>query len=135
MIERKPGLSDLPMNSPEAGNQIVSGVFPLEEGRWRWTGGSAVFLLKRPDAPVPLSVRFYLPPQSPARQVTVQVDGSTVAEATYTHDGLYTLRSLKPVAVRGEAATVEIRVDRTFSAPGDSRALGLVLHQVGFATR
>ncbi len=36
MIERKPTLTDLPMNAPEAEQQIVSGVYQLENGQWRW---------------------------------------------------------------------------------------------------
>ena len=31
-----------------------------------------------------------------------------------------------------QGSTVEIRVDRTFTAPGDQRALGMVLLGVGF---
>ena len=41
------------MNAPEADQQIVSGVYQLEEGRYRWMAGRAVVLLKRPDRPCP----------------------------------------------------------------------------------
>ncbi len=132
VVERKPVLSDLPMNSPEADNQIVSGVFPLEDGRWRWTGERAVLLLKAPATPSRLAVRLYLPPQSPARQVTLQVDSRTVAHANYTRDGIYTLESSTPLILHGDSASVEISVERTFSPPGDRRRLGLILQQVGF---
>jgi len=134
VVECKPTLSDLPMNSPQAENQIVSGVFQLEDGTWRWMAGRAVLLLKVPAVPSRLAVRFYLPPQSPARRVTVSVNGGDVARAAYDREGLYTLETAEPLTLSEEPATVEIRVDRTFSPPGDRRQLGLILRQVGFIT-
>jgi hypothetical protein len=38
-----------------------------------------------------------------------------------------------PVRAAGAAAMVEIAIDQTFFAPGDSRELGMVLTAVGFA--
>ena len=51
MIERKPALTDLPMNAPQAEQQIVSGVYQLESGQWRWMSQTATILLKPPDQP------------------------------------------------------------------------------------
>ena len=57
VVKREPTREDLPMNAPEAQEQIVSGVYPLEGGNtWRWTGGRAVILLKKPAAPERLRV-------------------------------------------------------------------------------
>ena len=61
--------------------------------------------------------------------MTLLLDGREVASHTYPGPGAYTLTSDEPL----EGATVEIRVDRTFTAPGDRRALGMVLIGVGFA--
>lgn len=131
VVERKPTLSDLPMNAPEAEQQIVSGVYQLESGQWRWMSQSAVILLKPPAQPTPLMVRFTIPDQSPARQVTVVLNNQRVASQTYSNPGAYTL-STPPVTPSGATASVVITVDKTFSPPGDHRDLGIILSEVGF---
>jgi hypothetical protein len=131
ILERKPTREYLLMNEPEAEQQIVSGVYQLEEGRWRWMSERAVVLLKRPAAPLPLQVVFYISDQAPARRVSVEVEGQPVAEQTYSRPGTYTLVSA-PRAVTGDTATVTISVDKTFMAAGDHRRLGIILSAVGF---
>lgn len=129
--ERKPERSWLPMNAPEASYQIVSGVYQLEDNRFRWMGGRAVLLLKNPGRAAPIHVSFFIPAQAPGRRVSVAVDGATVAHETYPAPGAYTLVS-RPVSATSENVTVVIGVDRTFSVPGDHRRLGIVLIAVGF---
>jgi hypothetical protein len=87
--------------------------------------------LKNPDSPRKLRVVFYLPNASPPRTVRLLLDGREVASETYSRVGSYTLES-PPGQVTGGTATVEIDVDLTFTAPGDVRALGIVLTAVGF---
>ena len=133
MIERQPTLSNLPMNAPEAEQQIVSGVFGLENSQWRWTSKVAVFLLKSPTEALPLTARFYIPDVAPARQVMLEINGKVVASQHYGAPGNYTLSG----PVSGPASgVVQIRliVDKSFSPQGDKRELGIVLHQIGFAT-
>ena len=132
VVERKPELSYLPMSAPEAGRQIVSGVYQLESGSWRWMADRAVILLKRPPVPLPLQVDLYIPEAAPARRVTVLVNGVVAAETSYDAPGSYTLSAPAPVTVAGESATVEIVVDKGFSLPGDRRRLGIILSAVGF---
>jgi hypothetical protein len=128
VVERKPALENLPMNAPEAQQQIVSGIYALEPGNaWRWTGGRAVVLLKRPAAPERLRVDFTIHQLSSARKVTVLLDGVPVGEKTLDKPGRYRLES---APVSGDVVT--IAVDKTFSVPGDSRELGLILSDVGF---
>ncbi len=129
--ERKPELSWLPMNAPEAPQQIVSGVYQLEDNRFRWMGERAVFLLKNPGRSAPLHVSFFIPGQAPARRVALAAEGSTVAEQTYSAPGSYTLVS-RPISPASDSVTVVVTVDRTFSVPGDHRRLGVVLIAVGF---
>jgi len=131
VLERKPAREYLPMNAPEAEQQIVSGVYQIEEDRWRWMSERAVVLLKRPAAATPLQVVLYISDQAPARRVALMVDGQPVAEQTYSRPGAYTLVSV-PIAVAGETATVTISVDKIFTAPGDHRRLGIILSEVGF---
>jgi hypothetical protein len=131
MIERKPALTDLPMNTPQAEQQIIGGVYQLESGQWRWMSQSATILLKPPDQPTPLTVHFTIPAGSPARQVTIALNDHTVASQTYSAPGAYSLSSpsMKP---DGDTAKLTITVDKSFSAPGDSRQLGIILTEVGF---
>jgi len=131
VVERKPVLADLPMNAPEAGQQIAAGIYDLE-GNWRWMSGRGVVLLKNPGTPLPLDVEFTIPAPAPARRVSVRVDGKVVAEKTYAAPGAYLLSSAAPVEVTGPAATVVVAIDRTFRVPGDHRELGIVLTRIGF---
>jgi hypothetical protein len=132
VAERHPTLAYLPMNAPEAADQIVSGIFSLEDNRFRWMSRSAVVALKSPPAALPLRVTFTIPPQARARRVTLLLDGRQVASQTYPAPGTYTLES-PPVRAAGAVAIAEIAIDETFFAPGDSRELGIVLTGVGFA--
>ena len=132
VIEREPVLSYLPMNAPEAESQIASGIYQLEDGAWRWMSERGVLLLKAPAEPLPVEAVIYIPDQSPAREVTLVVDGATVARERVPGPGSYTVRSEEPVTVAGDSATLEIQADRTFSPPGDTRRLGLVLSAAGF---
>jgi 4-amino-4-deoxy-L-arabinose transferase-like glycosyltransferase len=127
MVERKPTLSDLPMNAPEAEQQIASGVYQLEKDQWRWMGQTATILLKPLSGIV--SVQFFIPDQAPARQVSLDVNGQRVASQTFAGPGRYVLSST-PLKLDGESATVTISVDKTFSVQGDPRQLGIVLIQV-----
>jgi hypothetical protein len=124
VMERHATQEYLTISAPEAAEQIVSGIFPAD----RWMSQIGVVILKRPAVPRKLRAEFYIPPNARARQVTLLLDGREVASHTYPGPGPYTLVSAEPL----QGATVEIRVDRTFTAPGDQRPLGMVLIGVGF---
>jgi hypothetical protein len=132
MLERKPELSDLPMNAPQAEQQIVSGIYQLENGQWRWMSQSATVLLRPSAQPAPLTVRFVIPDASPARQVTMELNDRPVAAQTYSAPGSYVLSS-QPEKPEGDSARVTIRLDKSFYVQGDSRQLGVILTGVGFA--
>ncbi len=131
VLDRHPTLAYLPMNAPEANNQIVSGLYSLEAGQWRWMSGNAVVLLKSPLQSAPLEAVFTIPDAAPARHVDLLLDGRVVAAETYAAHGSYTLRSA-PLAPAGPTSTVSLTLDRTFSVPGDHRELGVVLSSIGF---
>jgi 4-amino-4-deoxy-L-arabinose transferase-like glycosyltransferase len=130
VVERKPSLSVLPMNAPDAEQQIVSGIYALENGQWRWMSRKGMLFLKVPRPTAVLSVRFYIPDASPARTVEVLVNQRPAAKSTYPQPGTYVL-STTPIHLEGDVAMVEINVDRTFSPPGDQRQLGVILTEVG----
>lgn len=135
--ERKPELSYLPVNAPQADSQIVSGVYQADSpaNAWRWSADRVVVLVKAPAAPSRVEATFRIIDQSPARTVALLVNGQVVAQQTYTGPGLYTLASSAPVALSEGTATVTLTADRTFRAPGDNRNLALILTGLGFVSR
>jgi hypothetical protein len=130
VVERHPTVSWLPMDAPEAKDQIVTGIYS-QEGKIRWMSKTASVVLKSPDGAMPLRVDFTIHPNSKARRVRLLLDGREVAAKTYTGPGDYSLVS-EPVRPAGPAAVVTIELDATFNAPRDARDLGVVLSGVGF---
>lgn len=131
VLDRHPTLVYLPMNAAEAATQIVSGLYDVENGAWRWMSGAAVVLLKSPAKPLPLEAVFTIPDPAPARHMELLLDGRVVASETYSGPGAYTLRS-PPQMPAAPTATVTLTADRTFSVPGDHRELGVVVSAIGF---
>lgn len=131
MIARKPTLTDLPMNAPEAAQQIVSGVYQLENGQWRWMSKTATILLKPAPQPAALTVKFTIPDVSPVRQLTLALDDRVIASQQYPGPGAYSLSSA-PVKPEGDTAKLTIAADKSFSVPGDSRELSVIVTEVGF---
>ena len=128
LVERKPALEYLSMAEAE---QLVTGLYSLEDHRWRWMARRGVVLLKSPPAPRPLQVEFTIPAVSPVRSIEMQLDGRTVAAQSYAGPGSYTLAS-PPLAPSGPSATVTLIADRSFSVPGDRRDLSVIVTGVGF---
>jgi hypothetical protein len=123
---RNPTLSWLPMNAPEAGEHILSGIYQLEE-RTRWMSGRAIVAVAQPERPSPVEVQIFLPPMAPARKLRVYVDGALVHEEPLPAPNLYTIRT---PPVRG--TTIAVEVDKTFRVAGDGRDLGAVLVALGY---
>jgi len=119
--ERNPTLEYV---TPKDTDQIVSGVYPND----RWMSGTAAVVLKQPAMPKKLRAEIYVPPNAAARRITLLLDGREVAWATIPGTGPLTVESRALVT----GTTVEVRVDKTFRAPGDQRDLGVVLLGVGF---
>jgi len=113
---------------PAASEQIVSGIWPD-----RWMGSSGVVLLKSPASAMPLKATFFISEKAAVRHVWLLLDGREVASQSYRSAGLYTLSTAAAVQPAGATAMVEIRIDKTFTAPPDTRELGVVLTGVGFA--
>jgi hypothetical protein len=119
--ERHPTLEYV---TPKDTDQIVSGVYPND----RWMSGAAVVVLKTPAAPKKVRAEIYVPPNAPARRITLLLDGREVGSKEIPGPGALTVESGAPLT----GSTLEIRVDRTFRAAGDQRDLGVVLLGAGF---
>ncbi len=131
IIERAPTLSWLEMRSPAIDPQIVSGVYSVEEGQWRWSSPRAVLLLKPPASAAPVRVNLYLPEAAPGRKVTIELNGSMIDQRTLPGPGMAEIITA-PQPSAASAATLVISIDRGFSAPGDGRTLGFILTGAGF---
>ena len=131
VVERKPTLEYLPMNAPESAQQIIGGVYDLEQNKWRWTSANAVLLLKSPAQATPIKVDLYIPDQSPARTIRLLVNDRPLSEVHYDRPGSYTITT-DAVSPEGSSATLTIAVNKTFSVPGDPRQLGIILTEAGF---
>jgi hypothetical protein len=129
VIERNPQLSYIDPHDQAAAPQIISGLFP--DG---WMTEQATVLLKRPEHAMDVRALIYIPASAPARHITMLVDGRRVAEATYPAPGSYSLDvALSQTAPGGpERTTVTLKVDKTFSVPGDQRKLGMIVTGIGF---
>ena len=113
-----PGAVLSPHGRSPSRTQIVSGIYDLEDHSFRWMSRLATVALKSPAAAAALTLSFRIPAQSPARRVTLRIDGKEVASQTYVAAGDYTLES-PPVLPATPEVLVEIEVDRTFNgAPG-----------------
>jgi 4-amino-4-deoxy-L-arabinose transferase-like glycosyltransferase len=130
VIERKPTLSDLPLNSAEAASHIVSGLYALENTT-RWMSGRATVLLKRPTTTAVLRASIYIPDTAPARTITLYLDGKQVHSEIVKAPGMYQIKSA-PIAPAAGTATVTVAVDKTFHVSTDRRELGAVLVRLGF---
>jgi hypothetical protein len=126
VVDRKPVLSYLNPRGPQAVVHILSGLFP-EDG---WMSDRAAVLLKTPEKLASVEVVFDIPETAPARHVQLLVDGQLVAEDTFPGPGPYKLTA--PMHLSNTAATVTVTVDKTFTAPGDRRKLGVVIRGLGF---
>jgi hypothetical protein len=128
---RMPAREDLPMNAPDANDQILSGIYSLEQNQWRWTAQQGSLLLKTPDAPTPVHISFYIPDAAPARQITLTLDGATILQKTAEKPGSYQWETA-PQQPKSPTTVLAITVDKTFSSPGDDRQLGVILTEAGF---
>ena len=131
IAEHKPELTWLPMNAPDSDAHIISGIYQLEENRWRWATSRAMVALKSPAEPKPLAAEVYIPDASPVRKLTLQMDGKTVAELVIPKPGLFQVTA-PPHKPAGETATLTLLADADFSPPRDNRRLSLVLTGIGF---
>ena len=131
VLRREPALEFLPMNAPEADNQIVSGFYQVEGGGWRWMAARGTVLLKSPAAPARLQAEFHVPEQSPVREVSLRLDDAVVANLRVPGPGSYSIssRTLRPSSTVVTAALV---AGKSFRVPGDHRELSVIVASIGF---
>ena len=126
VAERKPRLTVIDPADRNSAPQIISGIYAPDG----WMADQATVILKRPEQATRLRVAIYIPPQAPARNLRVLIDGRLAAEQNFPAPGAYTITV--PAADATPELTVTLIVDKTFFAPGDQRRLGVVVTKIGF---
>jgi hypothetical protein len=114
------------MNASDADLYIVSGVYGLEDGRYRWMARRAEFVLK--PRPGVLVLTLFLPDASPARQLTVMAGGVEVLRARL-QPGVQTLRTA-PLPRAEDRMEIRLEADDSFRPAGDGRELSLILESL-----
>jgi hypothetical protein len=104
---------------------------PLVE--WQWTRKAATLAFKNPKRDATFYIKFdaradlFNPPQ----QITLKVAGQSVA--SFAADAKDAVLKTFPIRAAqfgdGEMSELVIEVDRTFTAPGDARELGIRVYQ------
>lgn len=117
---------ELPMNAPDAETYILSGVYGLENGRYRWMARRAEIVLK--PRPGVLVLDLFVPDASPARNLTVTAGGVEVLRAPL-QPGMHALRTA-PLPEARDRIGIVLEADRSFRPSGDARELSLVLESV-----
>ncbi len=125
VLERKAELTYLNPKASESAGQILSGLYP--DG---WMEREASVLLKTPSGRAGLRVDFFIPPDAPARQMRMIVEGEVIADVTYQKAGPYSLAA--PYSTTDPSITLTIATDKTHRTAGDQRDLGVVITGVGF---
>jgi hypothetical protein len=93
--------------------------------------GRQARILVQPARPMmEVSATVYVPATAKARQITLEWNGVRVAEQAVAGEGLLTLTA-PARSVGTEAGVVTVSCDATFTAPGDTRELGVVLVGAG----
>lgn len=123
--------TELAMNAPDADRYILSGIYGLEDGRYRWMARQAEIVL-RPAEGV-LAVTIFVPEASPARRLAITINGVRAGEFAL-EPGLRTVRTA-PLPRVQDRLHILLEADRSFTAPGDQRELSLILESVRIEPR
>jgi hypothetical protein len=127
----EPTDSYLLMNSAAAESQLLSGFYEVQSDTWRWMGPSGSAMLAVPETVASFALDFYLPENSPARQVRVEAGGRLLLERTLDGPGGHVVEA--PIQrPPGDAARIVIRASPSFFPPGDERELSIVVNSFGF---
>lgn len=128
LIAKQPTREYLPMDAPEADDQIITGIYSREANNpWRWTAGTATIALKTPPQPKPIHIDFLIPGTSPVRSIKVLAEGRVIFEHTYDKPGPYLIDT--PAT---QAPDITLQFDKPFSVAGDNRELAVILSAVGY---
>lgn len=125
--------------------QLLSGFYNLEAGAWRWTGKVfEVQLAVPPDAQKNGGILTLqgtmtqdgLDKRAGAVQLSAAIGAADLQPMTITKAGEFIYRAPVPAnALTSGTVTADFQVDKTFSAPGDARNLGVIATVISLHSR
>ena len=137
--------STVHMGDPQAGTQLISGFYGIEENAWRWTGRRFSVALHAPfgaaqkggTLQLKLTVPSVIVEKLKTISLSATINGTTFPPETYTQAGNYTYtREVAPGVLAGESARVDFELDKAMPpAGGDARELGVVVLSAGLESK
>ena len=125
---------------PNAGPQLLSGFYQVEEYSWRWTTQRFSVVLRPPEgagAAANLVVQLVVPEVviQKLRSITLSaaVRGVQLEPETYTKPGDYKYtRAIEPKLLESEESRIDFELDKVMPPAGqDVRQLGIVVSSIG----
>lgn len=136
--------STVRMNDPQAGAQLLSGFYPVENSSWRWTAGKFSVLLRTPPTAAQrggaLTLAFSVPEVviQKLNRVTLSasINGTVLKSAEYESPGSYVFSADVPASMlAGDSVKVDFGLDKSLPPGLDKRQLGVIATSVGVSTR
>ncbi len=128
---REPTLTYLKTSDPRADEHLLAGFFASDGAEWRWMGPEGAALLVAPQGKSVFELDFHIPEDAPARRIQVEINGVALADEHYSATGGYQLRAPYE-GEEGRNVRVRIRAEPSYTPPGDSRELAVVVVGFGF---
>jgi len=132
-----PLVSSLRMSDPSANQQLTTGVYQLESGAWRWTGGNFTITLKTPPGAAQKGATLTLNLQTSgavlqqvhSQNLTAAVGSQTLKTEKYADPGAHTFTAAVPASLlAGDTVAIDFSLDHSLpSSPADRRELGVII--------
>lgn len=129
--------SAVSMGDPKAESQLVTGLYGVEAGAWRWTAKQFTVVLRTPNGSqakgAKLLLKLTVPPVVIEKLKTVSLsataNGNSLPPETYTQPGDYVYtRDVPASALTGESVKVDFQLDKAIPpSGGDLRELGVIV--------
>ncbi len=143
--DRSPFASSVRMNDPRAQRQLVSGIYNVENGAWRWTSSKFSVALQPPPGADTKGAKLALKlsiPDSTIHQLNVvtlsaKVGDTSLPPQTFNKHGDYTYEADVPsTELRSAPVRVDFWLDKSIPPSStDRRELGIIVNQVGLTSK
>jgi hypothetical protein len=143
--DRAPFASAFRMNDPRAQRQLVSGLYNVENGAWRWTAGKFSLSLQPPPGSETKGAKLALKlnvPDSAIKQLNIltlsaKVGDTSLPPQTFNKGGDYTYEADVPsTALQTAPVRVDFWLDKSVPpSASDRRELGIIVNQVGLIAK
>lgn len=143
--DRSPFSSAFRMNDPRAQRQLVTGVYNIENGAWRWTAAKFSVSLQPPPGSDTKGAKLALKlniPDSAIKQLNIitlsaKVGDTSLPPQTFNKGGDYTYEADVPsMALQSAPVRIDFWLDKSVPPSSmDHRELGIIVNQVGLTSK